>query len=219
MTPPQILTDFIRLMVALAPAGGLVCLVLAGISLRVEGGPRALVGGQFAKWMFWAIVFVTLPQLIAWFPSLGVPAPLPSGTPSTGWMASIQNEVTNFMSNFVIGRLVTSLAAFFVIRAILDTVQGGHPLPSILAAMFLLGVQSTLTLIQGYDSGTQYATADVLDGLWNYLAVQILPITAGLTIIGAVFNFATNRPVMPMVGAALALLTTSAVWRLVTRMM
>ncbi len=59
------------------------------------------------------------------------------------------------------------LAAFFVLRAILDTVEGGHPLPSILAAMFLLAVQTTLNLIKSYNSGGQFATANVLDSLWN----------------------------------------------------
>ena len=85
--------------------------------------------------------------------------------------------------------------------------------------MFLLAIQTTLSLIRSYNSGTPYATADVLDSLWNYLAGTICPIAAGLAIIGGIWNFVNRRPVMPMAGAAIGLLTVSAVWKLVTKMM
>jgi len=42
----------------------------------------------------------------------------------------------------------------------------GEPLPSVLAAFFLLGVQTTYTLVQQYNTGTQYAITDVLANLW-----------------------------------------------------
>ena len=60
-----------------------------------------MIGGNFAKWMFWAIVFLTLPQLISWFPSFGVPASLPGGGIGTGWMANLQSDLANFVQNFV----------------------------------------------------------------------------------------------------------------------
>ena len=69
-------------------------------------------------------------------------------------MATLQSDLANFVQNFVLTRLATSFAAFFVVRAILDTVQGGHPLPSVLGAMFLLAIQTTLNLINSYNSGT-----------------------------------------------------------------
>ncbi len=53
-----------------------------------------------------------------------------------------------FVTNFVVGRMVPTLAAFFVLRAILDTASGEHPLPSIIAAMFLLGTQTTFRIPQ-----------------------------------------------------------------------
>jgi hypothetical protein len=75
-----------------------------------------------------------------------------------GLAASVQSDVASFVTSFVIGRLVPTLAAFFVLRAILDTASGGHPLPSVLTAMFLLGVQTTYSLMQSYNTGTSYAT-------------------------------------------------------------
>jgi hypothetical protein len=219
MAPPQLLSDFIRLMLLLATPAAVICLLVAGLSLRQSGGPTAVIDGNFSKWMFWAIVFITLPGLLSWFPSFGVPASIPGGGIGTGWMANLQSDLANFVQNFLVSRLATSLAAFYVLRAILETVEGGHPLPSIITAMFLLAVQTTFTLLKSYNSGGQYATADVLDSLWNYAAGTICPIAAGLAIVGAVWNFATRRPIMPLVGATLGLLTVSAIWKLVTKMM
>jgi hypothetical protein len=218
MAVPQLLNDIIQVLLQLAPAASLVALVLAGISLRREGGTTFLIGGGFTKWMFWAVVFVTLVPLIGWFSSFGVAASLPSGGIGTSWLSSFQSDVSNFVTNFIAGRMVTTLAAYFVLRAILDTASGGHPLPSVLAAMFLLGTQTTYSLIQGYNTGTRFATADVLDSLWSYLAGTIMPIAAGLAIVGAIINFATRRPVMRLVAVALAMLCVSGIWKLVLAM-
>jgi len=218
MAVPQLLNDIIQVLLQLAPAAALVALVLAGISLGREGGTTFMIGGGFTKWMFWAVVFVTLGPLLSWFTSFGVAAPVPAGGINTSWLNSFESDVSNFVSNFVVGRLVTTLAAYFVLRSILDTASGGHPLPSILAAMFLLGTQATYNLIQGFNTGTQFAPADVLDSLWNYLAGTIMPIAAGLAIVGAILNFATRRPVLRLVAVALAMLCVSAIWKLILAM-
>jgi hypothetical protein len=218
MNVPQLLNDMIQVLLQLAPAAAVIALVLAGISLRREGGITFLIGGSFTKWMFWTVVFVTLVPLVGWFSSFGIAAPLPSSAIGTSWLGSFQSDVSNFVTNFVLGRLVTTLAAYFVLRAILDTASGGHPLPSVLAAMFLLGTESTYSLMQSYNTGTPFAAADVLDSLWNHLAGTIMPIAAGLAIIGAVFNFATRRPAMRLFAVALAMLCVSGIWKLVLSM-
>ena len=123
------------------------------------------------------------------------------------------------MTNFVVGRLVPTLAAYFVLRAILDAASGGHPLPSILTAMFLLGIQTTYNLIQSYNTGTAYATADVLDSLWNHMVGTIMPIAAVLALVAAILNFATRKPFMQHVAVSLALLSVSGIWKLVVSMM
>ena len=219
MRTPQLLNDIISVLLLLAPSAAMLSLVLAGISLRREGTMTIAIGGGFTKWMFWAVVFLTLQPLLGWFPSFGVAAPLPSGGITTGWLSSVQSDVAQFVTNFVIGRIVPTLAAFFVLRAVLDAAAGQHPLPSVLAAMFLLGVQTTYSLLQSYNTGTQYATADVLDSLWNHLAGTIMPIAAVLALVGAILNFATKKPFMRLVAVSLATLTISAIWKLVTSMM
>ena len=84
--------------------------------------------------------------------------------------------------------------------------------------MFLLGTQTTYALIQSYNTGTQFATADALDSLWTYLAGTIMPIAAGLAVVGAIINFATHRPAMSLIAVALAMLCVSGIWRLVLSM-
>ena len=219
MGTPQLLNDVIAVLLLLAPSAAMLSLVLAGVSLRREGTLTFAIGGGFTKWMFWAVVFLTLQPLLSWFTSFGLAVPLPSGGITTSWLANFQSDVSQFVSNFVVQHLVPTLAAFFLLRAVLDAASGQHPLPSILAAMFLLGTQTTYSLLQSYNTGTQYATVDVLDSLWNHLVGTIMPIAAVLALVGAILNFATRKPFLRLVAVSLAMLTVSAIWKLLTSMM
>ena len=219
MATPQILADIIRLLIQLLPVMALVCLVLAGIALRSEGGTTFSIGGSFSKWILWGIIMLTLPQLLLWFSFFGLPVPLSSGAIGTPWLGGIRNDVSTFVTDFVINRLTVLLSAYFILRAVLDASQGGQPLPSIVTGMFLLAIPTTANLITSLETATRFSAVDVLDGLWNYLAGRILSAAAGLAVIGAIFNFVTHRPAMRLIAAALGFLTTSALWRLVQRMM
>jgi hypothetical protein len=102
--------------------------------------------------------------------------------------------------------------------AILDVAEDESPLPSVLAAFFLLGVQTTYTLIQQYNTGTQYAISDVLASLWTYLASVIMPTAAGLGVFAAIIKFALGKPAMRLVVVSLALLCVSGLWNLLQAM-
>src|SRR6266849_4001435 len=105
MPVPQLILDAIRFLLALAAPASLVALVLAGIALRREGTTSFSVGGGgFSKWMFWAIVMITLPQAFGWFAFWGVGAPLPGGGIGNGWMSAFANDAVIFVNTFVIGR-------------------------------------------------------------------------------------------------------------------
>src|SRR5271157_1294160 len=95
MAIPQLLNDIISVLLLLAPSAALLSLVIAGVSLRREGTMTFAIGGGFTKWMFWAIVFLTLQPLLSWFTSFGVPVPLPSGGIATGWLASLRERYAN----------------------------------------------------------------------------------------------------------------------------
>ena len=75
MATPQLLNDIISVLLLLAPSAAVLSLVIAGVSLRREGTMTFAIGGGFTKWMFWAIVFLTLQPLLSWFTSFGVPVP------------------------------------------------------------------------------------------------------------------------------------------------
>jgi hypothetical protein len=219
MATPQLLNDIISVLLLLAPSAAILSLVIAGISLRREGTMTFAIGGGFTKWMFWAVVFLTLQPLLSWFTSFGVPVPLPGGGTATGWLANFQADLALFVTNFVVQRLVPTLAAFLVLRAILDAASSQNPLLSILAAMFLLATQTTYNVLQSYNTGTQYASLDVLDSLWNHLVGTVMPVAAVLALVGAILNFATRKPFQRLVAVALALLTVSAIWKLLVSMM
>src|SRR5262249_57187167 len=155
MGTPQLLNDVISVLLLLAPSAAMLSLVLAGVSLRREGTMTFAIGGGFTKWMFWAVIFLTLQPLLSWFTSFGLAVPLPSGGITTSWLANFQSDVSQFVSNFVVQHLVPTLAAFFLLRDVLTAASGQHSLPSILTARFLLDPQTTCSLLQSYVAGTQ----------------------------------------------------------------
>jgi hypothetical protein len=67
---------------------------LAGIALRRHGETNFSIGGGFSRWMFWSVVFFTLPRLLGWFPTFGVPTALPPCGIGIWWMASAATDVS-----------------------------------------------------------------------------------------------------------------------------
>jgi hypothetical protein len=219
---PALLYDIMSVLLLLTGPAALICLLSAGIALRREGGTVFWVGGGFSKWMLWAVIFLGLQPTLTWFQFFGAPVFFPPGLGiGTPWLSAIQQDLSNFVSSFIVGRIVPLAAAYFVLRAVLDTASGTGPLPSILTAMFLLAISSTQGLLSSWSSaGNRFSIAAALESAWTYLASQIMPIAAGLAICGAIIQFAFNRPgYLHLVMCAGAFLTVSALWVLVNRMM
>ena len=141
--------------------------------------------------------------------------PPQGGNINSPWGTSVETSFTGFVSNVVVARLIPVLAAFCVLKAALDAAEGHNPLGSIIAAIFLLSASGMVHLMQSWNSGTEFATTDMLTSAWNFLAGTILPEAAGLAVVGAIFNYARHRPFMPLVGSGLAFLSVSAIWKLV----
>ena len=218
MTLPQIIADLMKLLFDMAVPAAICTMVLAGIALRQEGGVNFQAGGKFQRWALWSVILLTLPQLLSWFAAQGISMPTPSAGIGSPWVASVENSFTGFISNIVVARLVPILAAFCVLKASLDGAEGHSPLASIIAGIFLLSVSGTVQLMQSWNSGSEFATTDMLTSAWNFLAGTILPEAAGLAIVGAIFNYARHRPFMPLVGSGLAFLSVSGIWKLVQAM-
>jgi hypothetical protein len=215
MTLPQIIVDVMKLLFDLAVPAAICAMVLAGIALRQEGGVNFVTGGRFQRWALWSVILLTLPQFLSWFAAQGIVLPPQAGNVSSPWVASVENSFSGFVSNVVVARLVPVLAAFSVLKAALDAAEGHSPLASVIAAIFLLSVSGTVQLMQNWNSGSTFATTDMLASAWNFLSGTILPEAAGLAVVGAIFNYARHRPFMPLVGSALAFLSVSGLWKLV----
>lgn len=219
---PALLYDIMNVFLLLTGPAALVCLLSAGIALRREGGTVFWVGGGFSKWMLWAVIFLGLQPTLTWFQFFGAPVFFPPGMGiGTPWLSGIQQDVSNFVSSFIVGRIAPVAAAYFVLRAVLDMASGTGPLPSIVAAMFLLAIASTQNLLSSWtQAGNRFSIAAGLESAWTYLASQIMPVAAGLAICGAIIQFAFNRPgYLRLVMCAGAFLTVSALWILINKMM
>jgi hypothetical protein len=218
MTIPQLLTDLLQLLFDMAVPAAMCTMVLAGLALRQESGVNFEIGGRFQRWMLWSVILLTLPQFLSWFAAQGITLP-PQGAGISGpWLRSMETSFTGFISDVVVAKLVPVLAAFFVLKAALDAAQGWNPLGSIVAAIFLLSISGSVRLMQGFNSGGEFATTDMLVSLWNYLAGTILPEAAGLAVVGTVINYSRKKPFMPLVFSALAFLSVTALWKLVQAM-
>lgn len=218
MQVPQFLLDLLQLLLDLATPAAFCTLAAAGVSLRHEGGINFHVNGRTGKWILWTVILLTLPQLLSWIAAQGINIPSLSGTVGTGWMATLETVFRNFVSQIVVGRLVPVLAAYFVLKATLDGAAGENPLGSVVAALFLMTLSATMQLLQGWNSGTQYALTDMLVSLWNYVAGQILPAAAGLACIGAVINYVRRRPWTRLIFAAISFLSVSGLLALLRAM-
>lgn len=209
MPVPQFLLDLLQLLLDLAVPAAFCTLAAAGVNLRHEGGTNFHVNGRVGKWVLWTVVLLTIPQLLSWVAAQGITVPTGSGSVGTSWMASIETVFKNFVSQIVVAKLVPIIAAYFVLKATLDGAAGENPLASIIAALFLMSLSATLQLMQGWNSGGQYASTDMLTSLWNYIVGQIMPAAAGLACVGAVINFVRHRPWTRMIFAAISFLSVS----------
>lgn len=219
---PTLLYDVMRVLLLLTGPAAFICLLNAGISLRKEGGTVFWIGGGFSKWMLWAVIFLALEPTLSWFQFLGIPVFFPPGAAiGTPWLANVQQGLATFVNSFIVARVIPVAAAYFVVRAVLDTASGAGPLPSLLSAMFLLAISSTHALIDGWTpAGNRFSIVVGLESMWTYLASRIMPIAAGLAICSAILQFAFNRPgYLRLVVCAGAFLTINALWILINRMM
>jgi hypothetical protein len=218
MTLPQIIVDLMKLLFDMAVPAAMCTMVLAGIALRQEGGVNFQTGGKFQRWVLWSVILLTLPQFLSWFAAQGISMPPQGGNISSPWVVNLETSLIGFVSNIVLTRLIPILAAFCVLKATLDAAEGYSPVASIIAGIFLLSVSGTVQLMQSWNSGSEFATTDMLSSAWNFLAGTILPEAAGLAIVAAIFNYARHRPFMPLVGSGLAFLSLSGIWKLVQAM-
>jgi len=212
-----LINDGISLLLNLAPVAAIVSLFLAGLAWRREGS--FFQDSRFGLWIFWAMVWLTLPGLLSWFSTIfGIPEPAAPTDIGTAFLNMFYNDAKSFVSKFVIGYLAPILAGFLLFRSVIDVAEGKSPLHSVLNAMLLLTIGSIVVLFQSWEDTTPYALPDMLAALWNFIASRIFPIGAGIAICGAILNFAFGKPSLRLVASAGGLLTVPALWYLILAM-
>src|SRR5260370_42495314 len=99
MTLPQIIVDLLTLLFDMAVPAAICTMVLAGIALRQEGGVNFQAGGRVQRWALWAVIFLTLPQLLSWVAAQGIAIAAQGAGLSGSWAASLHTRFSGFFSN------------------------------------------------------------------------------------------------------------------------
>ena len=216
MPVPQFLLDLLAVLYALSIPAATLTLVAAGLSLR-EGGLNFHINGKTGKWMVWTAILLTVPQILQWIGTQGVNIPSDPGNIQEAWIAGSLNTFKNFVA-LILNSFVPVAAAFLVLKATLDGAAGDNPLPSVIGAIFLLSIPTTLALLQGWNDGTDTATTNILQQFWNYIADRIMPAAGGLAVVGCVLNFVQKKPYARLVFAALGFFCLTGLFKLIQAM-
>ena len=218
MTPPLIFRAFLGLLMTLAIPASLAAFVLAGMKLRNEGGVNYQAGGGFLKWLFWGSLLLTLPGVSAWLVQETVPgaSQLALGGVSTPYTNGINKVAGDFVDDVLIGHIVPVVAAALIFKALLDQSQGTNPLASIVAGMFLLGIEGIYSLAAGnWRPSGAYSTTDLLMNAFNYAAGTISPIVGGLAVSAGILAFVQHKEWKSFVATGIGFLCATGLWALV----
>lgn len=221
MQTPLVFTAILGLLMDLVVPAALGAFVIAGLRLRSEGGINFEASGGFLKWLFWGCLLLSLPGVSQWLVNEGVPGSSQltiAGATGAQYTQGVEKATTDFVDNFLVGHVVPVVAASLVFKAILDLSQGTSPLPSIVTALFLLGIQGIYNLATGswMQSGDQYGVTDMLMQAFGYAANRISPIVAGLALSAAILNYVRHRPWGSLIASGLAFLSVTGIWALIT---
>jgi hypothetical protein len=221
MQTPLVFRAILGLLMDLAIPASLGAFVMAGMRLRSEGGMNFEASGGFLKWLFWGCFLLSLPGVSSWLVKETVPGASQlaiAGATHAQYTSGIERVTNDFVNDFLVGHVVAVVAASLVFKAILDLSQGTSPLASIIAALFLLGVQGFYNLVTGswMRSGDSYAVTDMLMSMFGYAANTISPIVGGLALSAAILNYVRHRPWGGLVASGLAFLSVTGIWALIT---
>ena len=217
MAIPPFFQNVYSLLCSLSVVASLSCFVLAALRLRAEGGVNYDTNGGFFKWLFWGAVMLTLPSISLWLSAEGVQISVVNvGATNVGYVAMISRPITDFVNNYLVPHIVPVLAAALVFKAVLDGSEGLSPLPSIVAALFLLSINGFFSMAAGWGNNSDpYGTASLLMKMFQYAAYTLSPLIGALCIVGAIINFIRGKSWGHLVFSALGFLSLTGLLALV----
>jgi hypothetical protein len=213
-----LLNGIYGLLIGSAPTVALFCFVCAGFALRSEGGINYSTDGSFFKWITWGAIFLTITPILAYLYSLQIIA---AGTvlsaTNTTYTSTIQSAVPAFINNYLVDKIVPVVAGALVLKALLDTGEGHSPLPSIISALFLLGVDGFYQTAVGWNNTTYTATADLLQNMLNWALASVAPVLGAMSIYAAVLQYVRGRDWATPAFVGGALIIAAGIWSLVQK--
>jgi hypothetical protein len=213
MNNPQLLVDTVALLMALRIPAALLCLYKAALSMGGGWNASGIFAGAVGRWMGWAIIFVTLPELLLWFS--GLDTSVTQASVSNPWLSTFSSQLTNFVNTLVVKNLALAVGAWFLLRAIVNLAHGDSPIASLLGCFALLSLNSLYTLMESYhEAGNTYATADLVLSLWQFAASKLAPTATGVCLMGIIWSVAHKRPWLHLAGSGFAFLCLFGLWAL-----
>jgi hypothetical protein len=217
MPTPNLFNAIYWLLLTSATPVALFCFVMAGLQLREEGGTNFSSNGGFFRWILWGAIFLTLTGISAWLSGEGFSGTFGASGISASYTTTLAAAFHDFAYNMLLGRIVPVIAGTLVLKSLLDTAEGRSPLPSVISALFLLGVGGFLSQAQGWNDGTTYATADLLKNMLTWAMTSVAPVLGALSIYGAIVQFVRRQNWVIYVVVGAGLLMVPALWTLIQK--
>ena len=215
ISTPTFVTDLLGFLLGCAPYVACCCFVVAAIVFRSGGGQNFDLTSGFVKWLFWGIVFLALPSFPALLGALGIHVSMPSAT-SGGALQPLVAAVSSFTNNYMLGKIVPVAGAALLLKALLDSAEGNSPAPSLISALLVLSINGLFILVQSWNlSSDQYSVADGFMKLVNWCGATVCPAAGALCIVGAIVNYAREKPWGQLALTSLGMLSFSGIWLLV----
>jgi hypothetical protein len=212
------LTGLYGLLIGAAPYMALGCFVAATVTFRTGGGTNFDLGGGYVKWLFWAMLFLSLQGLPNFMSLIGIPWKPPTATSaSQAYLAPLQTMVQNFTNNYLVKVLIPVVGAALVLKALLDSAEGNSPMPSLVSALLVLSTNALYTMANSWGlSSDGTGIADGLSKLVTWVGTNVCPTAGALCIIGAIVNgFIRQKPWGQLALTGLAMMCFSGIWLLV----
>jgi hypothetical protein len=191
------------------------CFVAATISFRSGSGTNFEFGSGFVQWLFWGMVFLSLPALPSLMSAAGITMTAPSGV-APAYISGLQTALVWFTQTYLITKIVPVVAGALVLKALFDSAEGKSPVPSTISALLVLSTSALWTMANGWGlSSDQYGVADGLMDLVKWFGSNVCPAVAALCVIGAVINYVTGKRWGQLAFTALAMVCFSGIWLLV----
>ncbi len=216
MVPP-FLTSLFGLLIGAGPYMALGCFIAATVSFRSGGGANFEIGSGFVQWLFWGMIFLTLPAIPSLMGAMGVTWAAPSAMSATSaYMAGIQKSLDYFVNKYLLAKIVPLVAGALVLKALLDSAEDKTPIPSLVSALLVLSTNALWTLASSWNLGSdQFGAADGLMNLVNWMGSNVCPAVGALCVIGAVVNFVRGKPWGQLAITSIAMMCFSGIWILV----